>query len=284
MALMLRATMSVALLCVILAGSSHAAPGLPQELKDGIEAYNQVEYGAALMYLKAALQRAKGPRALAMTYFYLGCTHFVLEEHGKARVAFETLLSFDPAYVPNRRLTSPKIAAFFERVRQSYATPDGPPSLAHQVPARATSSLTVLTLEALNVAPRLRPVLYYRSSSSPGYFVVEATRRGSRVSFAAPTPPDGGDLLYYFALVDRGGVVTQQLGSAARPFRLRPKPRGSSAAVWYRSWWFWTTVGLVAATSVGVGLGLGLRSEPSASAQITLLRRDGNGNLVPLFQ
>lgn len=277
----------VLLLGLPLAGSGSAHARVPPELQRGIAAYNNVEYAAALTHLRAALRRTRSREILARTYFYLGCTHLAREERSRAREAFETLLSFAPAYVPSRQLTSPKIASFFAEVRRQYRTPAGPPTMAHQQPrpSEVTGPLTPLTLEVHNLAPRLRPVLRYRPAATPGYRTLEAAEhRKGRFVFAVPTP--AGELLYTFALVTRDGVLIQQLRSGARPFRLRPG-REEERAVgtpWYRSWWFWTAAGAVAlGTGLGVGLGLGLSGGETSRAQVTVLRRDDAGNSVPIF-
>jgi hypothetical protein len=262
----------------------------PQALSDGISAYNQVEYPTALMYLKAAVRRARTRTHLTQAYFYLGCTYLATEQQEAARAAFETLLALDPAHVPSRQLTSPKIARFFADVRQSYATPAGPPSMAHRPPRSTGDRMTTLTLELHNLSPRLRPILRHRSAATPGYMTTEAVdRREALVYFSVPTPTDGGrDLRYYFALVDGEGVQVQRLGSSRRPFRTHvggdAREGDRDGTTWYSSWWFWTAVGAVT-VGAGVGLGLGLRSgDDSSQAQVTVLRRDGSGVVVPVFQ
>ena len=284
---------AAALIALLAAGDAEARH--PQALNDGINAYNQVEYTPALMYLKAALQQARRREELATTYFYLGCTYLGMERGELAREAFETLLSFEPGYVPDPRLTSPKIASFFSRVHGAYPTPPGPPSLQHRKPRRAHPRLTRLQLTVRNLSPRLRPVLRYRESASPSYFTLESRQReDDRATFAATTPADGGTLLYYFALMDRQGVEVQRLGGPRQPFRLRipAAAAGDSgrddggaavAAPWYKTWWFWTAAGAVA-VGAGLGLGLGLSgADEGPSAKVTILRRDSSGNSVPIF-
>lgn len=258
----------------------------PRELRDGVSAYNQMEYGPALMYLKSALQRGGDSDALAQGFFYLGCTYLALDKPREAREAYETLLSFAPTFVPSRRFTSPKISRFFARVREAYDTPAGPPAMAHRVPRRGGSRLTRLRLRIKNRSPRLRPVLRYRESSSPGFFSMEAKGKGERLSFVVPTG-GGGKLHYYFVLMDRHGVVVRQLGVEDRPFRVKiaaadDEPSGGGG--WYTKWWVWTIAGaVVAGTGLGIGLGIGLSGEETSSAKITILRRNASGGSVPIF-
>jgi tetratricopeptide (TPR) repeat protein len=274
----------ILLLCTATAGDARAAE-LPQELKDGIEAYNQVEYQPALMYLRSALQRVKGPRLLAITYFYLGCTYLALEENTKAQAAFETLLAFQPDYVPNRRLTSPKIAGFLSRVRNEYPTPAAAPTLAHQPPLEAGSGQTRLALEVQHLSPRLRPVLHYRSSTTPEYLTLEAYEvLGSLARFAMPTR-ERSTTLYYFALSTRSGITVRRLGGPKRPFRLQgeSRARAGAAAPWYRRWWVWTIAGVVVAgASAGAAYAL-TRGSDQSRVEVVIFRRNAGGTAVELF-
>lgn len=268
-----------------------SAPALaqrPQALRDGIRAYTQVEYQPALMYLKTALRRVRQRKDLTLTYFYLGCTYLALDRKRSAQEMFETLLSFEPSYVPDPRLTSPKIARFFAQVRESYDTPLAPPTISHRELKHADPRLTLLYLSVRNLSIRLRPVLRYRTGASPSFFSVEARKVfEGRATFALPTPPDGSDIFYYFALMDRGGVIVLRLGKGEKPFRLTvlaqgEDPPSAGATPWYKTWWFWTAVGAVA-VGTGVGLGVGLAGDDSSTAKITILRRDASGNSVPIF-
>jgi hypothetical protein len=202
---------------------------------------------------------------------------------------FETLLSFEPSYVPDPRLTSPKISNFFTQVRQAYDTPLGPPAISHRELEHAHPRLTLLYLSVRNLSPRLRPVLRYRTGASPSFFTVEARKVfEGRATFALPTPPGGSDIFYYFTLMDRQGVIVLRLGKGEEPFRLRvlgqgeERPSAAGATPWYKTWWFWTAVGAVA-VGAGVGLGVGLSGEDSSTAKVTILRRDSSGNSVPIF-
>jgi hypothetical protein len=240
------------------------------------------------MYLKTALSQVRRREDLTLTYFYLGCTYLALDRRQPAQEMFETLLSFEPSYVPDPRLTSPKIANFFARVRESYDTPLGPPSLSHRELKHADPRLTLLYLSIRNLSPRLRPVLRYRTGASPSFFTVEARKVfEGRATFALPTPPGGSDIFYYFVLMDRQGVIVLRLGKGDKPFRLTVLGEGedrtaAGATPWYKSWWFWTAVGAVA-VGTGVGLGVGLAGGDSSTAKVTILRRDGSGNSVPIF-
>lgn len=270
----------LAALCSTLAVPPAQAQGQTavRRLRDGIAAFNQVEYGQALTHLSAALKIARRPELLARIYFYLGSTQLALDKRAEAKAAFETLLAIRPAFVPDRDRTSPKIASFFSRVRRSYQTPEGAPSMAHAAPANADPRLTRLSLSVLNLSPRLRPVLRYRSSASPGFFMVEAERgsSSSKLSFVVPTPPRAEAIHYYFQLVAADGVVVGQLGSEESPYRLTvgAKTGGGVTAgkPWYKRWWVWAIAGGVVAAGVGVGLGVGLSSgDAGHRAQVSIL-------------
>lgn len=254
-----------------------------RRLRDGIAAYTQVEYDQALLHLGGALKQGASSEIAARAYYYLGCTYLALDRQAEAREAFETLLSFQPGYVPDRGSTSPKISALYTRVRRDYATPDGPPSMAHTPPASADRKLTKLEVQVLNLSPRLRPVLRYRSEASPGYFLVEAPTRGQRMSFVVPTPRGARTLLYYFELVDKNGVVLGRLSSARAPFEIavaRKRSRALAAGTpWYKTWWFWTLAGAAVATGVGVGVGVGLSGGDSRTTQVKILTDTGK----PIF-
>jgi len=269
-----------ALPLLLLLAAGPASAQRPRALTEGIAAYNQVEYATALTYLKEARRQARTREDRALAYYYLGSTYYALEQEERGRKAFETLLAIEPAYAPNLQLTSPKIARFFAVVRQGYAVPPGPPSLIHQPPREASDSLTPLVLAVHNLSPRLHPVVRYRSGS--GSFTLRPDqRRGSRFTFAVPTPRSGR-LVYDLALVDDDGVPVQRLG----PFHVPVGgARGAAGATpWYRTWWFWTAVGAVA-VGAGVGLGLGLSGgDDTSRAEVTIMRTDASGAVVPIFQ
>lgn len=261
-----------------------SAEALPAVLRSGIEAYNQVDYPSALRHLRAALQQTTDSQALALAYFYVGCTHLALEQEEDARVAFETLLAFQPDYMPQSD-TSPKIAAFFRRVRRASSVPFAPPILLHRPPTAPGQVATVLSLEVKNLSPCLRPGLRYRASSSPGFLAREsANRSGNRFRFSVAAE-SGGELLYYFVLTTSDGVEVTRLGSPLNPFSLRGRRTEPVAVAWYKSWWFWTLTGAVL-TGTTLGLAVGFSGEDRYSAGILILRNKGTGsspNRVPIF-
>jgi tetratricopeptide (TPR) repeat protein len=243
-------------------------------LKDGIDAYNQVEYRQALVYLQAALRRAARHEDRAQALYYLGCTYLALEQQEEARRAFEILLALDPTTVPGRSTTSPKIAEFYQKVRNSYPTPVGPPTMAHTVPLALGQRQMTLDLQVRHLSPRLRPVLRYRLGSAGGFMREGRYQQvGGSVRFSVLLAGGESALGYYFALADDSGLELKRLGSERRPFRLgraddARQERPPFEPV-YRKWWFWTVVGAaIVGTAIGVGVGVTRKSEASVSVGI----------------
>ncbi|MCA9670869.1 MAG: tetratricopeptide repeat protein [Myxococcales bacterium] len=289
---LLAALGAVALLAVAPAAAHADEPrrSPQQALADGVEAYVQVQYGQAVMYLSAALKGALEKNTVQRAYFYLGCTYLAQEKHDEARAAFERLLASDPAFVPDRKLTSPKIGRFFESVRRSYPTPPGPPELSHVPPRRLARPFTELRVVARNVTRRLRVRLRYRAADAPGFFTVAAEAGGAGAArFRVPTR-EARAIRYYFELVDDNGIVHQRLGEPAQAFSLERRRRRRRRAVaastpWYRRWWVWTLVGVAAAgAGAGVGIYAATRGGDASEARVTILRRDASGQTVPAFK
>ena len=87
---LLAALGAVALLAVAPAAAHADEPrrSPQQALADGVEAYVQVQYGQAVMYLSAALKGALEKNTVQRAYFYLGCTYLAQEKHDEARAAY----------------------------------------------------------------------------------------------------------------------------------------------------------------------------------------------------
>ena len=103
------------------AGCSAAqAQEAPALLARGVQAYQDLDYDSAAVFLRGALARPAGgiPDSLrARALAYLGATEYFRERRDSAASAFRQLLVLEPRYRPSQLIFPPEVSSLFEEVR-----------------------------------------------------------------------------------------------------------------------------------------------------------------------
>lgn len=263
----MRAWIAAAALLVVAVPTSADAQN--RLLREGISAYDDLEYDEAIRRLSAALLvPGSTPDENVEIYRYLGLSYLLLDRPEPATGAFRNVLVLRPDYHFDQE-TAPRIVEFFEQVRRQWEA-DGRPGIQelpppplrpvriqHVVPARAERG------EALRVQAGIddpdgqgRGIFLSYRTGSRGAFQRVPMPSGPRPTVTIPAgavrPPT---VEYYLEVVDAGGGVVGSRGDAEAPLRVVvPEPGGSILG----QWWFWT--GAVAIVGGAVVLGVVLSS------------------------
>jgi hypothetical protein len=252
-----------------------------EAVKEGVAAYEGLEYGKAVTLLKQALTESLTREEKIATYRALGSAYVGLEQPGEARAAFVELLRLDPAHELNRSI-SPRIRAVFEEAREALATAQLPgeeraglPELvATERVARARAGQP-FTLRFAAPEGAASAVLFVRRQGAASYSRTRAAVVGHDIALTVPgleVSQPGVD--YYAVALDSAGVAVARAGSLDRPFTVEVAEVARRPV--YKKGWFWgVLVGVAAAAGAAVGLGLwlGTSVNPSTPASVTLAPR-----------
>lgn len=254
------------------AGTLFAQPRQNDLLRQGIAAYDDLDYEESIRKLSAALLSPQNTSEDKVEiYKYLGLSYLLLDKPEQATGAFRNLLALAPDYHFDAA-TAPRIVEFFEQVRVQWEA-DGRPGiqemplpqqrairLMHVAPGEAVRgralSLDVQVDDPDGIGRGL--FLNYRSGGRGAFTrmpVPPGPRATATVPAAAVRP---GTLEYYFEVVDQGGAAIATRGDPEAPLRVVvPGPREDSGSI-LGKWWFWT--GAVAVVGGGVALAIVLSS------------------------
>jgi tetratricopeptide (TPR) repeat protein len=253
-------------------------------VKQGIAAYNDLEYPRAIELLQKALQETLTRQEKLVTYQTLAFAHVALDKTEAAIIDFENVLRIDESFELDRTI-SPRVRAVFEEAKARVATGqgvDGPstdvtralPTLHPDVsPARPKEgqSLGVYVVYPGGVAAKLE--LFYRTRGQSLYSKTTAVAdRAGR--FAAVIPGSdvhGPALEYYAAVLDDSGSSVARAGSLGQPLAVDVTVRKKPI---YAKGWFWGVIGGVAVVGAGIAtaVALGTRSSvgPTTPATVTI--------------
>jgi hypothetical protein len=274
-------------------GAAWAETGSAAEaLAQGRRLVQSFEYDAALEQLEGVVRDASATATERVDALELmGVMHFNLRREPRARQMFERLLNLDPGHELADTSYPPRLLAFYGSIRESFmpqqtvrveaeARQDqpgsGPVRIAAQVAGEAGGVEQAVTLVRAPGQPSFRRALMSRTA-------------GAGVEFSAEVPATdaAGGLEYYVEVQAPSGYTLATAGAEASPLRfdvvaapppvpavVSPANLGDQANQgdqggdggesphrrrWYRSWWFWTIVGVAvaggaAATAVVVTL------------------------------
>jgi len=115
------------LACALGAGPRAAhAQSSTNLLGDGIRAYRNLEFDLAARRLRGALAQLPGRDAPAADQatglVYLGAADLFRGRRDSATAVFRRLITFDPAYRPDRLIFPPEVTGLFDRIRQETKT------------------------------------------------------------------------------------------------------------------------------------------------------------------
>ncbi|HUU01926.1 MAG TPA: hypothetical protein VM425_10820 [Myxococcota bacterium] len=258
------------------------AAALGQEpLRQAQEKFEQLDFDGALAAAGQALQSATdSPAELVEAYRIRGLCLSAMGRGDDSLLAFRALLSIDPNFKISAD-TSPKLAApFYQALAISRELkPISLAPLATKTDVQPLPRVRVkIEADPLRLVKGLRLCFKIGSGDWQKSEPLQVHEPGE-FSLPLPSTAAEGKIAYYFeALTAQGGVLARAgdkkspLGAGAAPLAAvvppeqvtgttEDQPLGheedQSAPAWYRTWWFWTAVGVVVAgTAVGVGVGV----------------------------
>lgn len=250
-------------------------------VRDGLAAFEGLEYERAIVLLEAALNESVTRDERVVALRTIAFATFALGREADCRSAFERLLRVDPAHQLDRR-QAPRLRVLLEETRKTLATRPEPPR-----PASPSASLPTMALsiepkkgkEGLPITVRLvdpahdAPILsvYYRGTSSAERRVfssVEARRDPAGVyQLTIPGSDVRPPAIEFYALtLDGAGTPTARVGSLGEPLRIEVAPTPKPL---YKRAWFWGTLGGVAAAGVLAAV-LAVTLAPTPPASVTI--------------
>jgi tetratricopeptide (TPR) repeat protein len=273
-------TATAILLTVVVARPAHATVD-SDLVKQGVAAYNDLEYARAVELLQKALQETLTREEKLVTFQTLGFAHVALDKPDAAVRDFENLLRIDGSFELNRTI-SPRVRAVFETAKARVATGHGSDGA-----GAAASSLPTLTPEVTPARAREGQALVL-SGAHPGGRAHKVElfyrTRGQSVFSKLTTPVDEGGRFtvtvpgmhaqapafeYYLVVLDESGSSVALAGRLGEP--LGVDVAGQKRPVYTRAW-FWGVIGGVAVVGAAVATGvvLGTRNNIDASTPATI--------------
>lgn len=263
------------------AAPARAALDIESDLvKQGIAAYNDLEYPRAIELLDKALATETLTRDEKMvTYQTLAFAHVALGKSDDAITDFENLLRVEPTFELDRTI-SPRVRSVFEEARARVATGKGPESSGPALPTvtpTVTPSRGVKEGRALTVASQYpggmasRVELFYRTRGTGVYAKASApTDAAGRFSVIIPgMHVHAPGVEYYVVVLDDSGAPVAAAGSLGQP--LVVDVQGIKKPV-YTKGWFWGVMAgaVVVAGGVATAVALSTRSTITSSTPATV--------------
>jgi tetratricopeptide (TPR) repeat protein len=277
--MMLRRTVLVALAFTVAAAPARAA--VESELiKQGVAAYEDLDYPKAIDLLQKALGETLTREEKAVTYKTLGFCHAALNQMKKAQTDFESLLRLQPRFELDRTV-APRVRAVFEQARAAVATNTTTepvqeraiPTVEPQIdPAKPVDGrpLTVGASYAGGLAEHMG--LFHRQRGQDVFSRVDGSA-DEHGRFSATVPGlsvHAPGVEFYLELYDESGVVVARAGKLGDPIGIditRPhKPV-------YKRGWFWGVIGGVLVVGGAVAAAVLLTRPtvgPNTPASLTL--------------
>lgn len=243
-------------------------------LADGERLFADQEYARAVKVLVAVTRDGAAPRALRVRAWELiALARYIDGDLGGARDAFERLLEADPGFQLRDTSGSPRIRAFFDRVRAEVvpAAAAADVDLEHAAPRAATAGARVeLDVRATRGADAVREVVVlYRRLGALAYRDQPARATGDdrwRVGLTPPASRDGYALEYYVEARGAAGAVLARVASPDAPLSLRVGAGGvSRGGAWYGRWYVITGAAVLAAGATGAIVWTATQGVPDGS-------------------
>jgi tetratricopeptide (TPR) repeat protein len=260
------------------------------ELDKANTLFRQTDYKKALFWVKKALKdKDARPRNLIDAYRIQGLS-FAARGKTKAAVdSFRKLLAIDPEFRLSPSI-SPKLTPPFYQAL-GMAAEVKPISIGHS-PLKEVEKTAGLELKAELVSNPFDLVgevrlKYQVLGVSEGQIQVKVKGRGV-LSFKFPDDLEADEIIYFFEAVNQHGGTLSVLNNKGQPFVIAKKkapepvfvspvvkrkdpPIGdpahlpkdgqdgvNGATPWYKTWWFWTTVGVVVVGAAATGTAIAL--------------------------
>ena len=246
----------------------------------GVALHDDLSFEEALQVLSAALVRADNSESdAARVYRYLSYTYLSLGREAEAAGAYRLLLAIQTDEQPDASL-SPRFRDFLNSVREAWISdgrpglpPPTPVSLGHTSPPQSEPGDTIELRAQINQgAGRVaRVVLAYRQGSEAVYRRADTRLEGGEYVAEIPSEAVAPPLVeYYFEAVDSSGLPVASRGDVQAPLRVAVPDPDAGGSI-FRTWWFWTAVGVVTA-GVVVGGVLASQGGDNAPEQSGTLR------------
>ncbi|MCU1283416.1 MAG: Tetratricopeptide repeat protein [bacterium] len=259
-------------LVAVAAPPAHAA--IESDLvRQGIAAYNDLEYPRAVELLHKALQETLTREEKIVTFQTLAFAHVALGKHDDAVKDFENLLRIDGRFELDRTI-SPRVRAVFEEARGRVAT-QGPTAGAggHELaslhptvtPAKVKEGQAITVDAAYPGGVASSVELFYRTR---GHDVFAKLKSPVDISgrFSVTVPGmhvDAPALEYYLVVLDENGASVALAGTLGQPLAVAVEGRKRPL---YTKGWFWGVLGGVAVVGAGVATAVVLTTRSSISA------------------
>jgi len=268
----------------ILLSSARADVG-PQAIETflarGQKLFDDQEYAGAIQALAPVTRDARATRAQRLRALELiALAEFIKHDEGAARATFERILDIDPGYQLRDTSGSPKIRAFFDKLKTQLVPgydPNAGAELEHAAPTAGTAGkpleleVRVLRGNVLDVvvATRRRGELSYRTAPlSP---------RGENRWHTRVVPEPAGKpyvLEYYVEARDAGGGAIARIAAPDQPLEIALAAGGGEGTrPWYARWYVIAGAAVVAAGVTGVAIeanrGPGPGTLPPGSVVVT---------------
>ena len=259
---------------IFVAAPRRARAAIESDLvKQGIAAYNDLEYPRAVDLLHKALQETLTRDEKIVTFQTLAFAHVALGKNDEAVQDFEELLRIDGSFELDRTI-SPRVRAVFEDARARVATEGGAkndvaaalPELHPDVtPARPKEGQTLTIAAAYPGGVASAVELFYRTRGQNVFAKLKApTGAGGTFSVSVPgmavQPPA---LEYYLVVLDDSGSSVALAGTLGQPIGVDVQARKKPV---YTKGWFWGVLGGVAVVGAGVATAVALSTRSSISA------------------
>jgi len=266
--------------CLVLAAPRRAEAAIESDLvKQGIAAYNDLEYLRAVDLLKKALQETLTRDEKIVTFQTLAFAHVALGKNDDAVRDFEQLLRIDGSFELDRTI-SPRVRAVFEEARGRVATGGGGAvEPGHELPelhpmvtptkVKQGQAVTIAASYPGGVAASVE--LFYRTRGQ-NVFAKLKQRVDAGGAFSITVPGmhvDAPALEYYLVVLDENGASVAIAGTLGGPLAVDVEGRKRPV---YVKGWFWGVIGGIAVVGAGVATAvvLSTRSSISSSTPATI--------------
>jgi hypothetical protein len=264
-----------AVLMLLVGGMARAA--IESDLvKQGVAAYNDLEYSRAIDILHKALQETLTREEKIVTFQTLAFAEVALDKPEAAIMDFENLLHIDAGFELNRTI-SPRVRAVFEEAKARVATGQGidgrqgssggslPTVKTTVLPKRVHEGLPLQLSAAYPGGVATRVEVFYRARGEAVFNKLDATLdTDGRFGLTIPGMHVHAPVLeYYVVLLDDAGSSVALSGTLAQP---RAVDVEAERRPIYKRGWFWGVMTGVAAVGAGVATAVVLTTRSSVSA------------------
>jgi tetratricopeptide (TPR) repeat protein len=271
-------------------------------LNQAEQLFRQMQYQKALTVVTHMLEVAgNDPKQLVESYSLQGLCFSALGRTEESVMAFRRLLAIDPDFQLSRDI-SPKLSPPFSK---ALAIEQKPILLKHNQPEMpymhsGQGLEVVLQSDPLGMVRAVRLIFWGESNKENK---LETTLMGpGKVMIKLPQETKADKVSYYFEAINKFSGVLFRLGSKERPFEIKveigqpslaldhPVPDGKDTSTsalmskeqpyatsdsdrekkaaerpFYKTWWFWTVVGVAVVGGVAAGVAIPLANKQGSS-------------------